>query len=59
MMGDNRDSSYDGRYWGFLPRTNVRGRPLVVYFSYDPEQLALAPVSHGGAVGEDLHARRE
>jgi signal peptidase I len=36
MMGDNRDSSYDGRYWGFLPRKNVRGRPLVVYFSYDP-----------------------
>lgn len=35
MMGDNRDSSYDGRYWGFLPRNNVRGRPLVVYFSYD------------------------
>lgn len=35
MMGDNRDSSYDGRYWGFLPRQNVRGRPLVVYFSYD------------------------
>jgi signal peptidase I len=35
MMGDNRDSSYDGRYWGFLPRVNVRGRPLVVYFSYD------------------------
>lgn len=35
MMGDNRDSSYDGRYWGFLPRQNVRGRPLIVYFSYD------------------------
>src|SRR5256885_8115704 len=35
MMGDNRDSSYDGRYWGFLPRKNVRGRPLIVYFSYD------------------------
>ena len=35
MMGDNRDSSYDGRYWGFLPRANVRGRPLVVYYSYD------------------------
>ena len=35
MMGDNRDSSYDGRYWGFLPRANVRGRPLLVYFSYD------------------------
>ena len=35
MMGDNRDSSYDGRYWGFLPRLNVRGRPLIVYYSYD------------------------
>jgi signal peptidase I len=37
VMGDNRDDSYDGRYWGFLPRANVRGRPLMVYFSYDGE----------------------
>ena len=43
MMGDNRDSSYDGRYWGFLPRTNVRGRPLVVYFSYDPNSWRSLP----------------
>ena len=43
MMGDNRDSSYDGRYWGFLPRTNVRGRPLVVYFSYDPGSWRAIP----------------
>jgi signal peptidase I len=35
MMGDNRDGSYDGRYWGFLPRLNVRGRPLLVYYSFD------------------------
>ena len=35
MMGDNRDNSYDGRYWGFLPRLNVRGTPLIVYFSYE------------------------
>jgi signal peptidase I len=35
VMGDNRDDSYDGRYWGFLPRLNVRGRPILVYFSYD------------------------
>lgn len=35
MMGDNRDGSYDGRYWGFLPRKNVRGRPLLVYYSFD------------------------
>lgn len=43
MMGDNRDSSYDGRYWGFLPRANVRGRPLVVYFSYDPSSWRALP----------------
>ena len=35
MLGDNRDDSYDSRFWGFLPRENVRGTPLVVYFSYD------------------------
>lgn len=35
MMGDNRDGSYDGRYWGFLPRLNVRGKPLLVYYSFD------------------------
>lgn len=35
MMGDNRDNSADSRYWGFVPRENVVGRPLVVYWSYD------------------------
>ena len=39
VMGDNRDGSYDGRYWGFLPRANLRGRPLMVYFSYDAESF--------------------
>ncbi len=39
VMGDNRDGSYDGRYWGFLPRANLRGRPLLVYFSYDAESF--------------------
>lgn len=43
MMGDNRDGSYDGRYWGFLPRENVRGRPLVVYFSYNPDTYKPVP----------------
>lgn len=37
VMGDNRDGSYDGRYWGFLPRANVVGTPLLVYFSYDAD----------------------
>jgi signal peptidase I len=37
MMGDNRYNSKDSRYWGFVPRENLRGRPLFVYYSYDPE----------------------
>jgi signal peptidase I len=36
MMGDNRYQSKDSRYWGFVPRKNVRGRPLFVYYSYVP-----------------------
>src|SRR3954469_19609267 len=37
VMGDNRDNSEDSRYWGFMPRENVKGRALVIYWSYDPE----------------------
>jgi len=36
MMGDNRYNSKDSRYWGFVPRANVRGRPMFVYYSYVP-----------------------
>src|SRR5271163_1809479 len=34
-MGDNRDNSLDSRYWGFVPRENIIGKPLVIYWSYD------------------------
>jgi signal peptidase I len=34
-MGDNRDLSSDSRYWGFVPRENIIGKPLVIYWSYD------------------------
>ena len=34
-LGDNRDNSADSRYWGFVPRENVVGKPLLVYWSYD------------------------
>ena len=33
VLGDNRDESLDSRYWGFVPRENIVGRPLVIYWS--------------------------
>ena len=41
-MGDNRDSSLDSRYWGFVPRDNIIGKPLIIYWSYDAPTDALA-----------------
>ena len=37
MMGDNRYNSKDSRYWGVVPRDNIRGRPLFVYYSWETE----------------------
>ncbi len=39
MMGDHRHDSLDSRYWGFVPRENVVGRPLFNYWSFQtPER---------------------
>lgn len=38
MLGDNRYDSKDSRFWGFVPRKNVRGRPVFVYYSYRAEE---------------------
>jgi signal peptidase I len=44
-MGDNRDSSLDSRYWGFVPRDNIVGKPVIVYWSYDASTEALSDPS--------------
>jgi signal peptidase I len=46
-MGDNRDSSLDSRYWGFVPRENIIGKPLIIYWSYDAPTDRLASADIG------------
>ena len=38
MMGDNRDNSVDSRYYGPVPRADLQGTPMFVYYSYDPSR---------------------
>ncbi|MCX6827804.1 MAG: signal peptidase I [candidate division Zixibacteria bacterium] len=40
VLGDNRDDSQDSRFWGFLPKENLKGRALFVYWSWAPDPKA-------------------
>jgi signal peptidase I len=50
MMGDNRDNSEDSRYWGFMPRDYVKGRALLIYWSYEADREDYEDESAGATV---------
>jgi len=43
VLGDNRDASYDSRYFGFIPAASIQGVPIVIYYSYDHESSGFLP----------------
>ena len=46
-LGDNRDNSEDSRFWGFVPRENIIGKPIIVYWSYESmtDRLSGSPLN--------------
>jgi len=55
MMGDNRINSLDSRYWGLVPRANLIGRPLFVYWSFKTPEDQMEKTSLSDRAGFTLH----
>ncbi|MGC2698191.1 MAG: signal peptidase I [Candidatus Angelobacter sp.] len=60
VLGDNRDQSLDSRYWGFVPRANIVGRPLVIYLSVKGRDQGGSndKLLHSGQMAHLLHIAR-
>jgi signal peptidase I len=50
MMGDNRDNSLDSRYWGFMPGDYVKGKAVMIYWSYESEREDYEDESAGATI---------
>lgn len=61
VMGDNRNDSRDSRYWGFVPRGDIVGRPLLIYFSLRQDSVngLAGPQAHGGAAAQQVAPPRD
>jgi signal peptidase I len=57
-MGDNRDNSQDSRWWGFLSRDYIKGKALMVYWSYEPENGSVTSFLTGTRWNRLLHQSR-
>src|SRR6187401_1400900 len=51
VMGDNRDNSQDSRYWGFLPRSYLKGRAMMIYWSYESDRDDFVDDGLGATIG--------
>jgi signal peptidase I len=50
-MGDNRDQSYDSRYWGYVDLKDIRGEALIIYWSWD----SIKNFPRFGRIGKLIH----